>query len=67
MIVSHVIGGSRADIEIGEREYSRITVTRWTKPGVVVHQDGKGNLIIEYAGKRILDERVDVKSEEKQR
>ena len=38
MIVDHISGSYRVDINIGDTEYSRIDVERKLKPGVTIRQ-----------------------------
>ena len=47
------------EIWLGEHEYTRIDVWRQFKPSLIIHQDAKGYLTIEYGDhrERIYDER----------
>jgi hypothetical protein len=51
---------THTEIWLGEHEYTRIDIRRQFKPSMVIHQDAKGYLTIEFGEhrERIYDERV---------
>jgi hypothetical protein len=51
---------THTEIWLGEHEYTRIDIRRQFKPSIVIYQDAKGYLTIEFGEhrERIYDERV---------
>ena len=57
---SNPLDTKRVDVVILEDKYLRINIRRLVpdKKRIKIIQDGKGDLIVEYDNKRVVDERV---------